>query len=83
MSFPDIALPLERDKAIMEIIMSQDLDPKEIKRINRCRVFLKAIFLSDITMADGKYLEHFVFEPGRTKSCSRYRFPREKPTLQD
>jgi hypothetical protein len=82
-SFPDIALPREQDKAMMEIIMSQDLDPEEIKRINRCRVFLKAIFLLDITTAYRKYLEHFVFEPGLTKSCSQYRFPREKPTRQD
>jgi hypothetical protein len=70
MSFLDIALPRKQDKAIMEIIMSQDLDPEEIKRINRCRVFLKAIFLSDITTADGKYLEHFSFKPGCIKSCS-------------
>ncbi len=83
MSFPDIALPCKQDKVIMEIIMSQDLGPEEIKRINRCRVFLKAILLLNIMTADGKYLEHFVFEPGRTKSCSRYRFPREKPTQQD
>jgi hypothetical protein len=64
MQFSDIAPPRERDQVIMDIIFSQSLDPLEIARINRCRVYLQALFLSDITTADGRYLEHFVFNPG-------------------
>ncbi len=41
---------------------------------------MKAIFLSDITTADGKYLEHFVFKPGTDTAATRYIFLREKPT---
>jgi hypothetical protein len=48
----------------METILSNDLDPTVIRGINRCRVTMDALFLSDIAMADGKYLEHFVFDPG-------------------
>jgi hypothetical protein len=48
----------------MEIIFSHNLDTTTIKGLNRCRRSLEALFLSDITTADGKYLEHFVFEPG-------------------
>jgi hypothetical protein len=49
----------------MDIIFSHPLDSTKIAWLNRCRVYLHAIFLSDITTADGKYLEHFVFDPGR------------------
>jgi hypothetical protein len=65
MQFSDIAPPQERDQVIMDIIFSQSLDPLEIARINQCQVYLQALFLSDITTADRRYLEHFIFNPGR------------------
>jgi hypothetical protein len=44
---------------------------------------MKAIFLSNIIRADGKYLEHFVFDPGLASAASKYIFPQEKPTKVD
>ncbi len=44
---------------------------------------MKAIFLSDISTADGRYLENFVFNPGVATAGSTYIFPREKPTRED
>jgi hypothetical protein len=64
MSFPTIKPPRERDQVIMEIILSQNLDFTDITRINRCCVYLQALFLSDIMAANWKYLEHFIFDPG-------------------
>jgi hypothetical protein len=64
MSFPTIKSPIEHNQVIMEIMLSQDLDPTKIARIIRCHVYLEALFLSDITTADGKYLENFLFNPG-------------------
>jgi hypothetical protein len=49
MSFPTIKPPRERDQVIIEIILSQNLDSTDITRINRCHVYLQALFLSDIT----------------------------------
>jgi hypothetical protein len=83
MSFPTIKLPRERDQAIMDIIFAQNLDPTDITRINRCRVHLQTIFLSEITMADGTYLKHFVFNPGRATARSRYTFSQEQPSRCD
>jgi hypothetical protein len=83
MLFPTIAPPQEHDQVIMEIIFSQNFDFTEITRINRCRVYLQTLFISDITAADGKYLEHFVFIPGSNTRCSRYTFLREKSIRQD
>jgi hypothetical protein len=53
MQFPNITPPRERDQVIMDIIFSHPLDSTKI-----------ALFLSDITTGDGRYLEHFVFDPG-------------------
>ncbi len=63
MSYPTITNPREQDHVIMDILFLHDLDSSIIKRLNRCRGAMKAIFLSDIVMVDGKYLEHFVFDP--------------------
>jgi hypothetical protein len=67
----------------MDIIFSHPLNSTEIARLNRCRVYLQALFLSDITTTDGKYLEHFVFDPGGITKRSQYSFPREQPSRQD
>ncbi len=83
MSFPTITPLWECDQVIMEIIFSQNFDFTEITWINRCRVYLPTLLLSDIMTANGKYLEYFVFNPGSNTCCSRYTFPREKPTRQD
>jgi hypothetical protein len=52
MQFPNITPPQERDQVIMDIIFSHPLDSTKIARLNRCRVYLQALFLSDITTAD-------------------------------
>jgi hypothetical protein len=48
----------------MEIIFSHNLALSRVNSINRCRGALEAIFLSDITTADRRYLKHFAFNPG-------------------
>jgi hypothetical protein len=83
MSYPTITNPREQDHVIMDIFFSNDLDSSIIKRLNRCRGAMKAIFLLDIVTADGKYLEHFVFDPGLASAASKYIFPQEKPTKDD
>ena len=54
----------------MDIILSLPLNSTDITRLNRCCIYLQALFLSDITTADGKYLEHFVFDTGGATSRS-------------
>jgi hypothetical protein len=36
-----------------------------------------------VVIADGRYLESFVFDPGPFKRRSNYRFPRECPSQKD
>ena len=59
MAYPIIAIPRERDQVIMEIFFSESLDAPTIRSHCRCRVALEVLFLSDITTADGRYLEEF------------------------
>ncbi len=83
MAYPSIALPRERDQVLMEIFQSLDLSQETILSLSRCRVSLESIFLSDITTADGRYLEDFVFSPGGRDRSSSFRFPRKVPTRAD
>ncbi len=68
MSFPTLPSPREQDQVIMEIFLAKDLSPATTCSLSRWRGFLEAIFLSDITTADGCYLEQFVFEPEKSLS---------------
>ena len=80
MAYPNIAFHRERDQVKMEIFFSADLSPDLIRSLGGCRVVLEAIFLSDLTTVDGKYLEDFVFAPDDRDKASMFRFPRERPT---
>ena len=83
MAFPTIPLPRERDQAIMETFHAEGLHPDMILGLGRCRGVLKAIFLSVITTADGRYLKIFVFNPGGTTTKSTFKFPWENQTKDD
>jgi hypothetical protein len=80
MAYPNITFPQERDQVIMEIFLSMGLSPDSIQSLRQCGVVLEAIFLSDLTTADGKYLEDFVFAPGGRDKASTFKFPHERPT---
>ena len=67
------------DNGNLSLCWSQSRHIRESLR--RCQGALKAIFLSDLTTADGKYLEGFVFTPGGRKKASTFKFPQEQPTL--
>jgi hypothetical protein len=83
MLFPVIPPPREQDQVFMEIIFTQDSNPIRIASLNGCQGYLQALFLSDIVMANGKYLKHFIFDPSSKARQLRYTFPREQPTQHD
>jgi hypothetical protein len=68
MAYLSIPFPQERDQVIMEIILSHNLAFSAVKSIKRCRGALEVIILLDIIIADGRYLEHLIFDPmGKTR----------------
>jgi hypothetical protein len=78
-----ILSPRERDQVVMELILGQALNRKTIGSLSRCQGALDIIFLSDMTTANGRYLEQFVFDPGSKVAWSKYKFPRESPAKKD
>ena len=58
MNFPSVPHQCKQDQVLMDIIQEYDLAKAKVKSLNRCRGKLEGIFLSDITTADGQYLEH-------------------------
>jgi len=66
-----ILSPRERDQVVMELILEKVLNRKTIRKSSRCGGSLEIIFLSDMTTANGRYLEQFVFDPG-SKVTSKY-----------
>jgi hypothetical protein len=78
-----IPLPRERDQVVMELIVRKTLAKNTIQSLSRCQGALEIIFLLDMTTADGRYLEHLVFNPGGRVSWSKYKFPRDIPAKKD
>ena len=83
MKYDPIPIPREQDLAIMQIIHATGMSKSAEKSMNRCRVHIGAIFLSDLSSADGKYLEQFTFNIKQNGVNSRYKFPREIPSQAD
>ena len=83
MSYPSIPPPRERDQVLMETILSQGLSWETMQSLNQCRLSLESIFLLDLTTADGRYLEDFIFNPGGRVWSSSFKFPCEVPTRAD
>jgi hypothetical protein len=59
-----ILLPRERDQVVMETMFEKNLATNMIWSLSQCRGALEIIFLSDMTTANRRYLEQFVFDPG-------------------
>ena len=68
----------------MKYTMSKGVTKEDLPSISRVRGLLCAICVSDIVMANEKYLEGFT--TARTHSrehASTYTFPKEAPTQED
>ena len=71
------------DRALMEIFDRWGLPKKTLKALNRVRIYLQVIFVSDISTGDGSEIEQEAFE-GRRIRHSVLHWPRQiRPTLQD
>jgi len=79
----DFETPRHRDIELMRIFLKHGLHGHKLVSMNRCHMFLKAIFLSDICTSDGKAIDP-QFWNGRTKCNSDIIWPRtETPPISD
>jgi hypothetical protein len=83
MEFSTISLPQERDQVLMEIFFAEVHSLETIRSLGRFRGVLEAIFLSDVTTADGQYLKKIVFNLESKNMKSKFKFPREYPSNKD
>lgn len=84
MDYPTLELPRSNDRTIMSIAILLGYLGEALRSINRCRIFLCAIFLSDIASANGWFLDTTRIATNRDHSeDSKYSFPRECPSSQD
>lgn len=82
--YPEIPFPRENDLTIMQIAFMLGYSGSVLEAINRCRLFVCAIFLSDVTNAQGTRIDYGRCgrEVDHTPSSS-YRFPTTRPSDSD
>ena len=83
MKFETISLPREQDQVLMNIVQAHGISKSAEKSMNRCRVYMGSIFLSDIMTENGRYLEQFVFNVKENSVHSKFKFPKECPSQKD
>jgi hypothetical protein len=66
----------------VDLFLNEGYKGMDLRRLNRCRLALRSIFLSDIVTADGRRLEDFVMH-SRVGRDSIFSFPREHPSDKD
>ena len=71
------------DRALMEMAMKVCKDESKLMSFSRVRGFLEAIYLSDITTMEGKYLEEWAVKKGNYEKRSNCDFPKEQPSNKD
>jgi hypothetical protein len=72
----DFVSPRLNDKLLIPMFGSMGFRGQEILYLNQCRLFLKVLWLSELTTADGIFLERQSLLPPFSISCHRrYIFP--------
>ena len=53
-NFEQLKIPRQFDRSLMEIFKSWGFSDKELRSLNRCRIYLRVIYVSDVTDFSGK-----------------------------
>jgi hypothetical protein len=85
LDYPTIPRPREGDQLLKNIFLSTHPTPVALISLNRCRNSWNALFLSDITSANGKILHQHCLHPptALTQLTSKFSFAEERPSAQD
>ena len=79
-----VRLQRERDRWLMEEFVRLGYGEKELRILNRVRVFMQVIFLSDVLGVSGRTLDtRYLSRRPRGVKWSTLSFPQEKPTSAD
>jgi len=82
LDYSDIPLPRKGDALLVHIFRDAGYRDQQLQALNRCRLALKLLFLSDIITACGRLLNiSLVLRPARPKkNVSAFVFPNEHPS---
>ena len=77
-------LQREGDSTIMDMLLNRGLSNKGISIMNRCRVYLQVIFISDIVTADGQIVMKWATHPTKhTRKHSNLQWPHQTRPSDD
>ena len=82
-SFHKIPTPRQYDRSIMEIFATRNLSAKVMNSLNRCRVYLQVIFVSDIANFEGNRICKEIFETNKNRKSTLLWARQVRPTLSD
>ncbi len=78
------SFPREGDKFIMQVLLRAGYNNEELQQLNRVRVSLQVLFMSDILTASGNKISSEVFSPRpHGEAWLNMRWPNEQPTTSD
>ena len=80
--YDSLQFPWENDTEIITLFLQHGVSGMTLQQMNRCRLALNVIFLSDIVTAGGRRLEHLV-RGDRQGQQSNLAFAREQPSCKD
>jgi hypothetical protein len=81
---PEIPLPRERDALMIDLFIAAGHTGEELRGLNRCRIKLQMLFLSDTMTANGKQIHRpHMLTQVEVQSASKYKFPRQEPMALD
>ncbi len=84
LDYPTIPFPRERDELLVDLFLAYGATGARLQSLNRCRLALNMLFLSDIVSANGRHLQRHLLNPLTSDPpTSSYTFPRECPTASD
>ena len=81
--FDEIPFPRVHDVLVMSVLQEWTVNKEKLQRLNRCRCYLNVLFLSDITLADGRTIDPAITTISPIPKRSKYKFPPERPTRLD
>ena len=84
MDYPEMPLQRAGDASLLSIFLQANVTESSHASLNRCRLALELIFLSDMVTADGRNIDPtLLVPPADDTSHSRFTFPQERPTAAD
>ncbi len=80
--YPLLAMPCQHNRLLVDMLLEAGYKGLQLQDLNRCRLALRLLFLSDLTIACGRFLDATLLaEPHCSQNhCSTFIFPNEKPS---